>query len=141
MCYFTALLNLSFYNIYASISNFIWWTNAHLYSLVVIFFCFRREILNHLLYESRYDARIAPNYEEGTYLRIMTLLPSIKPSIWIPLGSNFGVHNNFKIVSSRKCKCSCIRLNTITRQINAVYLIAKYWQFSVFHVQLYSLLL
>lgn len=24
----------------------------------------RREILNHLLYASRYDARIAPNYEE-----------------------------------------------------------------------------
>lgn len=33
------------------------------------FFCFRREILNHLLYASRYDARIAPNYEEGTYLK------------------------------------------------------------------------
>ena len=29
------------------------------------FFHFRKEILNHLLNSSRYDARIAPNYEEG----------------------------------------------------------------------------
>lgn len=42
---------------------------------------------------------------------------------WIHLGSGIGVHNNFKYYH---LKNSCIQLNTIIREVNAVYLMAKY---------------